>query len=62
MVLQGEIEHVQDASLQIGVEVHQRVPANEQVEPTDRRVVRQIVATEVTARRGPLRNAKRLPT
>ena len=46
MAIEREVEALQDVSLRLGVEVHQRVPAGEQIEPRDRRVLHQVVAAE----------------
>ena len=45
-VVQGEVEVVEHAALGLGVEVHQGVPADEEVDPGDGRVLHQVVAAE----------------
>ncbi len=46
MAVQREMEALQDAPLGLGVEVHQRVPADEQIEPRDGGVGQKVVAAE----------------
>ena len=59
-VAQREVEVPQDPALRLGVEVHQRVAADQQVQPRDRRVADEVVAAEddraaeVLAERQPL--------
>src|SRR5205085_8922878 len=43
---EGEVEARQDSSLRVGVEVHQRVAAHEDVDAGDGRVLHQIVPPE----------------
>src|SRR5262245_35509835 len=45
-VIECEAELSQDSSLRLRVEIHQRVPAHEEVDPRDRRAVYQVVMTE----------------
>ena len=57
-LVQGEDEARDDALLRLGVEVHQRVAAHQQIDARDRRVLRQVVAPEDHRRaRRSLRNA-----
>ena len=46
VIAQREVEVAQDPALGLRVEVHQRVAAEEQVDPRDRRVLHQVVAAE----------------
>ena len=46
VVGQGEVEPAQDPGLGLGVEVHQRVAADEQVDPGDGGVLHEVVAAE----------------
>ena len=45
-VAQREVEVAQDVRLRLRIEVHQRVAADEQVQPRDRRVLDEVVAAE----------------
>jgi hypothetical protein len=45
-VVQREVEAGEDPRLRLGVEVHQRVAADQQVDARDRRVLDQVVPAE----------------
>ena len=46
VVVEREVEPAQDPRLRLGVEVHERVAADEQVDPGDRGVLHEVVAAE----------------
>ena len=46
LAVQREVKAREDARLRLGVEVHERVAADEEIEPRDRRVLHQVVAAE----------------
>ena len=56
VVVEREVEPAQDPRLRLGVEVHERVAADEQVDARDRRVLHEVVAAEDHRRRRSRRN------